>query len=142
LYMLYKNGLNPAKDVYTINTTTQIGWESLRRNRVLVLGMRVDEYKKLLSLENQAYKNQIAVLYSGDDLPSDLIIASPNVKYSIVKKIRDVFISNNKQFIAAILLGDDNKKYVNSIISEYVDDRSYDYIEDMAKVMGYEKILR
>lgn len=142
MQILADNGLNPLKDVTAIHTSVDLGWEALKRGDVQAWGMTTDKFIKLRGKEKKLPMGAFKVIARGPDLPNDVLLVAGHIDSTLEKKIRKVFTENSDQLIAAILKGEDNKKYKGMMFLTGIKDSDYNYVRAMYKTIGIEKFSK
>lgn len=133
-------GLNPQKDVKIINTKVPVLWESLKKGDVSAIGIN---HLKFISLRNKEMKKgglqpgAFRVIARGPDLPNDVLMAGSHVSPKMMKKMKNAFVNNSDELIAAILKGEDNQKYAGMRFLTGIKDSDYNYVRAMYKTAGY-----
>lgn len=133
-------GLNPATDIETVNTKIPVAWEALKRGDVAAIGMN---HLNFLSLRDKEWADgglppgAFRIVGRGPDLPNDLLMAGAHVDPAIVDALRTAFVERSDDLIAAILKGEDNKKYDGMRFITTIKDSDYNYVRSMYATAGY-----
>ena len=135
--MLKDAGLDPLSDVKVVNTSKHVGWESLKRGSVDVLGMKYEQFLQFRSKDKEHSASDFRVIARGPDLPNDLIVAGGHVDGKIAERLKLVLKHNSAELISAILQGIGNDKYQDMKFITHVKDSDYDTIREMFKTVGY-----
>ncbi|MBI1384528.1 MAG: PhnD/SsuA/transferrin family substrate-binding protein [Rhizobiales bacterium] len=126
--------LGPAQSLadlglaYNVDYTAQIikrnvAVEALIRGDIAGVGMNRTHLEKV----REAYPDEaFSVIARGRDLPNDLLVARAEVPEEIVEKVRKAFVEQGPALMAAVLQGDDNKKYTGGTFITDLADRDYD----------------
>lgn len=136
LQILADNGIDPLKDVETIHTSIDLGWEALKRGDVQAWGMTIDKFVTLRAKEKSLPMGAFKVIARGPDLPNDVLLLAKHIDSSLDAKIRKVFTENSDELVQAILMGEDNKKYKGMKFLTGVQDSDYNYVRAMYKTIG------
>lgn len=139
MQILSDNGLDPLKDVKAIHTSVKLGWEALKKGDVQAWGMTTDKFIKLRGKEKDLPMGAFKVIARGPDLPNDVLLLASHVDSSLDQNVRKVFSENSDKLIAAILQGEDNKKYKGMKFLTGVKDSDYNYVRSMYKTIGHTK---
>ena len=85
----------------------------------------------------EAFPDQaFTVIARGRDLPNDVLLARNGINADMLAKLRDAFQTQGADLMAAILQGDDNKKYDGGFFLTDVTDSDYDYVRAMYSTVG------
>lgn len=126
-------GLKYGKDYEPAIISRNVAIEALIRGDVAGVGMNLGHLAKV----RKAFPKQaFTVVARGRDLPNDLLVAREGVDKAALKKIRDAFLNKGSDLMAAVLKGDDNKKYSGGFFLTEVKDADYDYVRYMYKTIG------
>lgn len=135
--VLKDNGIDPSKDIEAIHTSIDIGWDSLKKGDVEAFATTNDKYVKMRGNETELAPGAFRVIARSADLPNDILLSGPHVKAEAVEKVREVFISRSDELVAAILVGEDNKKYAGMKFVTNIEDKDYNLIRAMYATCGY-----
>ncbi|WP_416896628.1 MAG: PhnD/SsuA/transferrin family substrate-binding protein [Minwuia sp.] len=128
-------GLKMGTDYTARIISRNVAVEALIRGDVQAVGMN----RSHLSRIRAAFPDQsFTVVARGRDLPNDILLARKGVSDDVVAKVRDAFVNDGKKLMAAVLKGDDNKKYEGGFFLSKVKDANYDYVRDMYRTIGVE----
>lgn len=133
------NGLNPLKDVKILHTSIDLGWQALKQKDVAAWGMTTDKFNSLRAKEKDFEPGAFKVIARGPDLPNDVLLAGSHVDKNLIKKMKAVFNSSSSEFVQAVLVGTDNKKYVGMKFISDIKDSDYNYVRSMYRTAGYKK---
>lgn len=136
------NGLNPLKDVKILHTSIDLGWQALKQKDVAAWGMTTDKFNSLRAKEKDFEPGAFKVIARGPDLPNDVLLAAKHVDKNTVKKMKAIFGSSSAEFVQAILVGTDNKKYVGMKFIPEIKDSDYNYVRSMYRTAGYPKFSK
>jgi phosphonate transport system substrate-binding protein len=107
--------------------------EALVRGDVAAVGMNETHLQSI----REAFPDQaFTVVARGRDLPNDVLVARNGIDANMLAKLRDVFQTQGEALMAAILQGDDNKKYEGGFFLTDVADSDYDYVRSMYSTVG------
>lgn len=128
-------------DIDPFNTKITVGWEALKKGDVAAVGMNHLNFLKLRNKEANKEgglpPGAFRVVARGPDLPNDVLMAGSHVDPKLVAKMKQVFVDNSDELIAAILSGDDNKKYSGMKFLTNLQDSNYNYVRSMYATAGY-----
>lgn len=126
-------GLKYGTDYEPQIISRNVSVEALIRGDVAGVGMNFTHLAKI----RKAFPEQaFTVLARGRDLPNDILVARKDVSDEVFNKVREAFLKDGKDLMAAVLKGDDNKKYSGGFFLSSVDDSDYDYVRSMYKTIG------
>jgi phosphonate transport system substrate-binding protein len=78
----------------------------------------------------------LSVVARGRDLPNDILVARRDADPAMVEKVREAFLNDGKDLMAAVIKGEDNKKYEGGFFLTSIEDSSYDYVRSMYNTIG------
>ncbi|MEQ9332559.1 PhnD/SsuA/transferrin family substrate-binding protein [Thalassobaculum sp.] len=126
-------GLMPGTDYTPMNISRNVAVEGLIRGDIAAVGMNFTHLQKI----RKAFPDHgFRVIARGRDLPNDILVAGPHVPEATVAKMRAAFTDHAKMLMAAILTGDDNKKYSGGVFLPKVADQDYNYVRSMYHTIG------
>lgn len=109
--------------------------EALIRGDVHAIGMNMGHLNRI----REAFPDQaFTVVARGRDLPNDILVARKNIDSAVFEKVREAFLNQGDELMAAVLQGEDNKKYDGGFFLTDIDDANYDYVRSMYKTIGVE----
>jgi len=129
-------GLKPAEDVKVMHISANVAWEALKKGDVAAIGMNYGKFVGIRGKETEFEPGAFRVIGRGPDLPNDVLMAGTHVDPQIVEKVRGAFISHSKELVEAILVGDDNQKYLGMKFLPNITDAEYDYVRSMYTTIG------
>lgn len=126
-------GLVQGSDYEAQIISRNVAVEALMRGDIAAIGMNFTH----LSAIREAYPDvAFSVIARGRDLPNDVLVAKPDLAPEVLAKIRDAFVNEGPQLMAAVLKGEDNQKFKGGFFLSEVDDRDYDYVRSMYRTIG------
>lgn len=132
-------GLNPRDDVKIMHVAANVAWEALKKRDVDAIGMNSGRFVTIRGKETELEPGAFRVIGRGPDLPNDVLMAGKNVDPQIIEKVRGAFTSHGKELVDAILVGDDNQKYLGMKFLPNITDAEYDYVRSMYATIGQPK---
>lgn len=129
-------GLQPAADLKVMHIGANVAWEALKKGDVAAIGMNYGKFVGIRGKETEFEPGAFRVIGRGPDLPNDVLMAGTHVDPQIVEKVRGAFISHDKALVEAILVGDDNQKYLGMKFLPNITDAEYDYVRSMYTTIG------
>lgn len=128
-------GLKYGEDYQAQIISRNVAAEALIRGDVAGIGMNFTHLQRIREVfPDQAF----TVLARGRDLPNDILVARKGVPDGVVDTVRKAFLEDGKALMAAVLQGDDNKKYAGGFFLTSVEDSDYDYVRSMYRTIGVE----
>lgn len=107
--------------------------EALIRGDVQAVGMNESHLKAI----REAFpETAFTVIARGRDLPNDILVARRDLAPELVETVRKAFAEQGEALMAAVLEGDDNRKYEGGFFFTEIDDRDYDYVRAMYATIG------
>jgi phosphonate transport system substrate-binding protein len=140
IQVLADYGLKPLNDVEIIHTKVPVAWEALKKGDVAAMGVNHINFLSLRDKEAASGglpPGAFRIVGRGPDLPNDVLMVGPHVDKSIVDTFRTAFVERSDDLIAAILTGEDNKKYSGMRFISNIKDSNYDYVRAMYDTAGY-----
>lgn len=126
-------GLMPGRDYQSMNISRNVAVEGMIRGDIAAVGMNFTHLQKI----RKAFPTHgFRVIARGRDLPNDILVAGPHVPEATVAKVRAAFAQQGETLMAAVLTGDDNKKYAGGVFLPKVADSDYDYVRAMYHTIG------
>lgn len=126
-------GLNYGADYNAQIISRNVAVEALIRGDVHAVGMNMGHLNRIRgAFPDHAF----TVVARGRDLPNDILVARKDIDADVFEKVRDVFINQGEDLMAAVLAGEDNKKYEGGFFLTDIDDADYDYVRDMYATIG------
>lgn len=128
---------NSDYDAQIISRNTAV--QAMIRGDVAGVGMNFGHLRKV----RKAFPDKaFTVVARGRDLPNDILVARKDVKADIFNKIRDSFLKDGQNLMAAVLKGEDNSKYKGGFFLSKVNDKDYDYVRSMYKTIGVDSFSK
>jgi phosphonate transport system substrate-binding protein len=134
------NGLNPRSDIEVVHTSVKLGWEALKRGDVAAFATTNDKFLKLRGKDADLQPGAFRVIARSRDLPNDVLLSRPDVDQKVLQKLRDAFKNHGPELAAAILQGEDNKKYKGMTFLSNIKDSDYEYVRQMYVTIGYPQL--
>lgn len=107
--------------------------EALIRGDVHAVGMNEGHLRRIrAAFPDTAF----SVVARGRDLPNDILVARRDADPAMVEKVRNAFLNDGKALMAAVITGEDNKKYEGGFFLTSIEDKNYDYVRSMYKTIG------
>ena len=136
MHMLSVAGLS-KDEIEPFHTSVRAGWESLVRGDVTAFATTKDKYLLLIQ-ENGA--DTVRVIAESGPLPMDVLLSRPGLSPSVIKSISTAIESHGSEFVAALLTGEDNQKYVGMQFRPGISDADYDEVRTMFRTAGLEQL--
>jgi phosphonate transport system substrate-binding protein len=131
--ILVDQGLDPQNDLQVL-MLGDADIQALKNADVKAWGGSYIDYERFLEAEG-AQKSDYPIIFQGQPLPSDVLIASKNIDPSVVEEIAKKMLGNEAALIAAITSIEANKKFIGSELVA-VEDSDYDSIREAYKAIG------
>lgn len=129
-------GLEPTTDVKTLHISANVAWEALKKGDVAAIGINHGKFVGIRAKESELEPGAFRVIGRGPDLPNDVLMAGKHVDAEIIEKVRAAFTSHPQELVEAILVGDDNQKYLGMKFLPGTKDSDYDYVRAMYATIG------
>ncbi|MGJ3507245.1 phosphate/phosphite/phosphonate ABC transporter substrate-binding protein [Enemella sp. A6] len=128
--LLMDGGVNPLEELEVVTVGDAVH-QALVRGDVAAVGIGHHDYEEFT--EGQA--DTFPVLVEGDPLPADVIMVRKGFDEKATAKIKEAFVENWDELLAAMLEGKDNAKYQDARLIESTD-ADYDRVRDMYRAIG------
>ncbi|MGR3599088.1 MAG: PhnD/SsuA/transferrin family substrate-binding protein [Heliomarina sp.] len=126
-------GLAYASDYQPQIISRNVAIEALIRGDVQAVGMNEGHLRRI----REAFPDQsFTVIARGRDLPNDILVARKDMDANDLGKIANAFVNDSAELMAAVIKGEDNKKYEGGFFLTKVNDADYDYVREMYKTIG------
>lgn len=126
-------GLTYGSDYQPEIISRNVAAEALIRGDVAAIGMNEGHLKSV----REAFPEQsFTVIARGRDLPNDVLVARAGLDAALLDSVKAAFRDHGDELMAAVLQGDDNKKYEGGFFLTGIDDASYDYVRSMYATIG------
>ena len=126
-------GLRYNADYKAQIISRNVAMEALISGDIHAVGMNEGHLRRIRSAFPDA---AFSVVARGRDLPNDIMVARKDADPEVVEKIRDSFLNDGKDLMAAVIKGEDNKKYDGGFFLTSIDDGNYEYVRSMYKTIG------
>ena len=126
-------GLRYNADYKAQIISRNVAVEALIRGDIHAVGMNEGHLRRIRSAFPDV---AFSVVARGRDLPNDILVARRDADPEVVEKIRDSFLNDGKDLMAAVIKGEDNKKYEGGFFLTSIDDGNYEYVRSMYKTIG------
>lgn len=131
--LLAKAGLTYATDYEPVFLNRNVAVEALIAGDISGIGLNrthIDSITKKFPDQN------FRVLVKGDQLPDDILLASPRVSPEVVEIVRKTFAENSDALLAAVTSTEENAKYIGGAFNASVTNDDYDVVRKMYENLG------
>lgn len=126
-------GLGYNSDYKAQIISRNVAVEALIRGDIHAVGMNEGHLRRIrAAFPDVAF----SVVARGRDLPNDILVARRDADPAMVEKVRDAFLNDGKDLMAAVITGEDNKKYEGGFFLTSIEDKNYDYVRSMYNTIG------
>jgi phosphonate transport system substrate-binding protein len=126
-------GLGYNSDYKAQIISRNVAVEALIRGDIHAVGMNEGHLRRIrAAFPDVAF----SVVARGRDLPNDILVARRDTDPAMVEKVRNAFMNDGKALMAAVITGEDNKKYEGGFFLTSIEDKNYDYVRSMYKTIG------
>jgi len=126
-------GLGYNSDYKAQIISRNVAVEALIRGDIHAVGMNEGHLRRIrAAFPDVAF----SVVARGRDLPNDILVARRDADPAMVEKVREAFLNDGKDLMAAVIKGEDNKKYEGGFFLTSIEDKNYDYVRSMYKTIG------
>lgn len=131
--LLAKAGLTYAVDYQPVFLNRNVAVEALIKGEIAGIGLNRTHID---SITEKFPDQQFRVLVKGEQLPDDILLASPKVAPEVVDTVRKTFADNNDAILAALTSTEENAKYVGGRFNASVTNSDYDVVRKMFENIG------
>jgi len=126
-------GLSYNNDYKAQIISRNVAVEALIRGDIHAVGMNEGHLRRIRgAFPDVAF----SVVARGRDLPNDILVARKDADPAMVAKVRDAFLNDGKALMAAVIKGEDNRKYEGGFFLTSIQDKNYDYVRSMYNTIG------
>ena len=126
-------GLGYNSDYKAQIISRNVAVEALIRGDIHAVGMNEGHLRRIrAAFPDVAF----SVVARGRDLPNDILVARRDADPAMVEKVREAFLTDGKDLMAAVIKGEDNKKYEGGFFLTSIEDSNHDYVRSMYNTIG------
>lgn len=131
--LLSKAGLGYAVDYEPVFLNRNVAVEALIAGDIGGIGLNRTHID---SITEKFPDQKFRVVVKGDQLPDDILLASPKVAPDVVETVRKTFADQGETLLAAITSTEENAKYIGGSFNAAVTDADYDVVRKMYENIG------
>lgn len=131
--LLNKAGLTYAVDYEPVFLNRNVAVEALIKGEIAGIGLNRTH---IVSITEKFPDQKFRVLVKGEQLPDDILLASPKVAPEVVDIVRKTFADNNGAILAALTSTEENAKYIGGKFNASVTNSDYDVVRKMFENIG------
>ncbi len=131
--LLAKAGLTYAVDYEPVFLNRNVAVEALIKGEIAGIGLNRTHID---SITEKFPDQKFRVLVKGEQLPDDILLASPKVAPGVVETVRKTFADNNDAILAALTSTEENAKYIGGKFNASVTNSDYDVVRKMFENIG------
>ena len=131
--LLSKAGLGYAVDYEPVFLKRNVAVEALISGDIAAVGLNRTHID---SITEKFPDQKFRVVVKGDQLPDDILLASPKVAPEVVEAVRKTFADQGETLLAAITQTEENAKYIGGAFNAAVTDADYDVVRKMYENIG------
>ncbi|WP_137111361.1 PhnD/SsuA/transferrin family substrate-binding protein [Rhodobacter sp. SY28-1] len=131
--LLSKAGLGYAVDYEPVFLNRNVAVEALIAGDIGGIGLNRTHID---SITEKFPDQKFRVVVKGDQLPDDILLASPKVAPEVVETVRKTFADQGETLLAAITSTEENAKYIGGAFNAAVTDADYDVVRKMYENIG------
>ena len=131
--LLAQAGLTYAVDYQPVFLNRNVAVEALIKGEIAGIGLNRTHID---SITEKFPDQKFRVLVKGEQLPDDILLASPKVAPEVVDTVRKTFADNNDAILAALTSTEENAKYVGGKFNASVTNSDYDVVRKMFENIG------
>ncbi|MDF1586896.1 PhnD/SsuA/transferrin family substrate-binding protein [Marinimicrococcus flavescens] len=126
-------GLAYGSDYTPQIISRNVAAEALIRGDLHAIGMNEGH---LASIRAAFPDQSFMVVARGRDLPNDILVARKDADPDAIAAVKKAFVEQGEKLMAAVVKGEDNKKYTGGFFLTQVQDSDYDYVRAMYATIG------
>jgi phosphonate transport system substrate-binding protein len=131
--LLAKAGLGYATDYEPVFLNRNVAVEALIKGEIAGVGLNRTHIESITEkFPDQKFK----VLLKGEQLPNDILLASPKVTPEVIDTVRETFADHGEAILAAVIQTEANAKFVGGSFNPTVSDSDYDGVRKMFENIG------
>jgi phosphonate transport system substrate-binding protein len=131
--LMAKAGLTYAVDYEPVFLNRNVAVEALIAGEIGGIGLNRTHID---SISKKFPELKLRVVAKGDQLPDDILLASPKVAPEVVETVRKVFAEQGETLLAAVTSMEENAKYIGGSFNASVTDADYDVVRKMYENIG------
>lgn len=131
--LLAKAGLTYAVDYQPVFLNRNVAVEALIKGEIAGIGLNRTHID---SITEKFPDQKFRVLVKGEQLPDDVLLASPRVDPQVVETVRKTFADKGAEILAALTTTEENAKYIGGKFNPTVSDADYDVVRKMFENIG------
>ena len=131
--LLAKAGLTYAVDYQPVFLNRNVAVEALIKGEIAGIGLNRTHID---SITEKFPDQKFRVLVKGEQLPDDVLLASPRVDPQVVETVRKTFADGGAEILAALTTTEENAKYIGGKFNPTVSDADYDVVRKMFENIG------
>lgn len=131
--LLADAGLTYATDYEPVFLNRNVAVEAMIKGEIAAIGMNRTHIDSVTSkFPDQKFR----ILVKGEQLPDDVLLASPDVAPEVVETVRKTFAEKGADMLAAVTATEENAKYIGGSFNATVTDADYDVVRLMYQNVG------
>lgn len=131
--LLADAGLTYASDYEPVFLNRNVAVEAMIKGEIAAIGMNRTHIDSVTSkFPDQKFR----ILVKGEQLPDDVLLASPDVAPEVVDIVRKTFAEKGADMLAAVTATEENAKYIGGSFNATVTDADYDVVRLMYRNVG------
>lgn len=131
--LLAKAGLTYAVDYEPVFLKRNVAMEALISGEIAAIGLNRTHIEQL----TEKFPDQkLRVVVKGEQLPDDILLASPKVSPEVIETVRKTFAEQGEALLAAVTSTEENAKYIGGSFNATVTDADYDVVRKMYENIG------
>jgi phosphonate transport system substrate-binding protein len=131
--LLTKAGLGYAVDFEPVFLNRNVAVEALIKGEIAGIGLNRTHIE---SITEKFPDQKFRVLLKGEQLPNDILLASPKMTPEVIEIVRKAFAEHGEAILAAVTQTEANAKFVGGSFNSTVTDADYDGVRKMFENIG------
>jgi phosphonate transport system substrate-binding protein len=131
--LMSKSGLAYSVDYEPVFLKRNVAMEALISGEIAAIGLNKTHIEQM----TEKFPDQkLRVLVKGEQLPDDILLASPKVAPEVIETVRKTFAEQGEALLAAVTASEENAKYIGGSFNAAVTDADYDVVRKMYENIG------
>lgn len=131
--LLAKAGMVYSVDYEPVFLNRNVAVEALISGEIAGIGLNRTHID---SITEKFPDQKFRVVVKGEQLPDDILLASPKVSPEVVEIVRKTFADHSDALLAAVTSTEENAKYIGGSFNATVTDADYDVVRKMYENIG------
>jgi len=130
-------GVDPVDDIEVLNTSSEVGFQALKRGDVAAWANSGLNYRTMRDNDADTSPGDFKAIARGPDLPNDVLMVGGHVEGEVVERMREAFAdpASAERLHEALLSVGEGKYELTSFLAN-VQDNDYEYMRAAFRAIG------